>query len=68
MGTFPFVFHGNVSLLLKVSKSQNKIMNSSFFPKNEGNIARISALSVRVEILAVIRFFWGKNDDFINLF
>ena len=31
--------------VLKVSKSQNKFMKSSFLPKNEQNIARISALN-----------------------
>ena len=31
-------------LTVKVSKSQNKFMKSSFLPKNERNIARISAL------------------------
>ena len=41
--------------ILKVSKSRNKFMKSSFLPKNERNIARISALNVR-------------NGDFINLF
>jgi hypothetical protein len=39
-----------VSILLKVSKSQNKNMKSSFLPKNERNIARISALTFRPEI------------------
>ena len=45
----------NTFPLVKVSKSQNKFMKSSFFPKNERNIARISALNVR-------------KGDFINLF
>ena len=53
---------------LKVSKSQNKFMKSSFLPKNERNIARISALNVRAEILAIFRSFFGRNDDNINLF
>ena len=53
---------------LKVSKSQNKFMKSSFLPKNKRNIARISALNVRAEILAIFRSFFGRNDDFINLF
>ena len=53
---------------VKVSKSQNKFMKSSFLPKNEQNIARISALTFRAEILAMIRSFFGRNDDFINLF
>ena len=34
-----------VVLLLKVSKSQNKFMKSSFLPKCEWNILRISALA-----------------------
>ena len=38
-------------LSLKVSKSQNKFMKSSFFPKNERNIARISALAFRAALL-----------------
>ena len=50
---------------LKVSKSQNEFMKASFLPKNERNIARISALNVRAEILAIFRSFFGKNDDFI---
>ena len=53
---------------LKVSKSQNKFMKSPFLPKNERNIARISALNVRAEILAIFRSFFGKNDDFIISF
>ena len=51
---------------LKVSKSQNKFMKSSFLPKNERNIARISALTFRAEILAIFRSFFGRNSDFIN--
>ena len=43
-------------------------MKPSFFPKNERNIAKISALNARAEILAIFRSFFGKNDDFINLF
>ena len=54
--------------VLKVSKSQNKFMKSSFLPRNERNIARISALNVRAEILAIFRSFFGRNDDNINLF
>ena len=54
--------------LLKVSKSQNKFMKSLVLPKNERNIARISALTFRAEILAIFRSFFGSNDDFINLF
>ena len=53
---------------VKVSKSQNKFMKSSFLPKNERNIARISALNVRAEILAIFCSFFRRNDDFINLF
>ena len=54
--------------LLKVSKSQNTFMKPSFFPKNERNIARISALNVRAEILAIFRSFFGKNDGFKKVF
>ena len=42
---------------VKVSKSQNKFMKSSFLPKNEQNIARISALNVR----AIFRSLFGKK-------
>ena len=35
----------DTALLLKVSKSQNKFMMSSFLPKYEQNIWRISALA-----------------------
>ena len=65
-------FHVNLSeyvwFCVKVSKSQNKSMKSSFFPKNEQNIARISTLTFKAEILAIFRSFIGKNDDFIHLF
>ena len=57
-----------IQIRVKVSKSQNKFMKSSFFPKNKQNIARISALNDRAEILAIFRSFFGRNDDFINLF
>ena len=40
------IFHC-LSKSLKVSKSQNKFMKSSFLPKNEQNIARISALTLQ---------------------
>ena len=53
---------------IKVSKSQDKFMKSSFLPKNERNIARISALTFRAEILAIFCSFFGRNDDFINSF
>ena len=43
-------------------------MKSSFLLKNEGNIVRISALNVRAKILAIFCSFFGRNDDFINLF
>ena len=43
-------------------------MKPSLFPKNEQNIARVSALTVRAEILAIVLSFFGKNDYFIILF
>ena len=52
---------------LKVSKSQNKFLKSLFLPKNERNIARISALTFRAESLAIFRLFFGRNDEFINV-
>ena len=61
------IFWG-IWVILKVSKSQNKFMKSSFLPKNEQNIARISALTFRAEILAIFRSFVGRNGDFVNLF
>ena len=54
--------------LIKVSKSQNKFIKSSFLPKNERIIARISALNVRAEILAIFCSFFGRNNDLIHLF
>ena len=62
------VCSGRLGGIVKVSKSQNKSMKSSFFPKNEQNIARISTLTFKAEILAIFRSFFGENDDFINLF
>ena len=55
-------------MTVKVSKSQNKFMKLSFLPKNERNIAKISALNVKAEILAKFCSFFGRNVDFINLF
>ena len=43
--------------LLKVGKSQNKFMKPSFLPKNKRNIARVSALTFKAEILAIFRSF-----------
>ena len=45
---------------LKVSKSQNKFMKSSFLSKNEQNIARISALTFRAESLQYFVCFLGE--------
>ena len=42
-------------------------MKSSFFPKYEPKIVRLSAL-YRAEILTVFGSYFGKNDDFINSF
>ena len=52
---------------LKVSKSQNKNMKSSFLPKTNKILQEFLPL-LRAEILAIFRSFFGKNDDFINLF
>ena len=60
------------SLLLKVSKFQNEFMKSSFLPKYERNIVRISTLCsvpyYRAEILTIFCWYFGRNDDFINSF
>ena len=57
---------------LNVSKFQNEFMNSSFLPKYERNIVRISALYTvphyRAEILTIFRSYFGRNDDFIISF
>ena len=53
---------------LKVSKSQNEFMKSSFLPKYEPNIVRISALFYLAEILTIFGSYFGRNDDFINAF
>ena len=44
---------------VKVSQFQNELMNSSFLPKNERKIARISAIFHKAEILAIIVHFLG---------
>ena len=58
--------------MLKVSKFQNEFMKSSFFPKYERNIVRISALlsvaQYRAEKLTIIGSYFRRNDDFINSF
>ena len=58
--------------LLKVSKFQNEFMKSSFLPKYERKIVRISArLSVaqyRVEILTIFHSYFGRNNKFLNSF
>ena len=57
--------------LIKVSKFQNEFMKSSFLPKHEPNIVKISALYLphyRVEILTIFVSYCGRNDDFINSF
>ena len=62
---------GKSDKLLKVSKFQNEFMKSSFFPKYEPNIVRISVCTVpnyRVEILTIFGSYFGRNDDFINSF
>jgi hypothetical protein len=57
--------------LIKVSKFQNEFMKSSFLPKYEPNIVKISALYLphyRVQILTIFVSYFGRNDDFINSF
>ena len=54
---------------LKVNKFQNQFMKSSFFPKYEPKIVRISARSMahyRAEILTIFDSYFGRNDDFID--
>ena len=57
---------------LKVSKFQNELMKSSFLPKYEPNIVRISALCTvphyRAEIHTIFGSYCGRNDNFINSF
>ena len=57
---------------LKVSKCQNEFMKSTFLPKYEANIVRISTLYCatlnRAEILTIFLSYFGRNDDFINSF
>ena len=47
-------------------------MKSSFLPKYEPKIVRISALysvaQYRAEILTIFGSYFGRNDDFINSF
>ena len=60
-----------VSFTPKVSKFQNEFMKSSFLPKCEPKIVRISALyspHYRAEILTIFGSCFGRNDDFINSF
>ena len=59
-----FVFQ----FLLKVSYFQNEFMKIKLLPKNERKIARISALWVRAEILAIFHSFFGRSFIFINSF
>ena len=57
--------------LLKVSENQNGFMKTSFLPKNNAIILRISAnvfcpVSVRASILKIIALLFGRNDVFIK--
>ena len=57
--------------MLKVSKFQNEFMKSSFLPKYEPNIVRISALNcatLQAEIHTVFGSYFGEKDDLINSF
>ena len=51
------ILHSNEKIV-KVRQFQNEFMKSSFLPKYERKIVKISAL----------RFYFGRNDDFINSF
>ena len=71
MVTTPLVMLPLVSsLVLKVSKFQNEFMKSSFLPKYEPNIVRISALYYATVQGRNPYSFWFLflNDDFINYF
>ena len=50
----------NIFLILKVTYFQNEFMKSSFLQKNVQEIARISALRVWAEILAIFVRFLGE--------
>ena len=53
---------------IKVSKFQNEFMKSSFLPKYESKIVRISALTVQSRNPYNISSYFGRNNDFINSF
>ena len=58
--------------LLKVSKNRNDFVKTSFFPKTNEIIVRISAhyiiLNHRAEILTIISLVLGRYDVFIKSF
>ena len=58
-------FLSEVMLELKVSKFQNEFMKSSFLPKYERKIVRISALCSEGRNLGN---YFGRSDGFINSF
>ena len=67
------ITNASVNLVIKVSEFQNEFMKSSFLPKYEPNIVRISALHCtvpryRAEILTTFCSYLGRNNDFINSF
>ena len=56
---------------LNASKFQNEFMKSSFLPKYEPKIVRISALycaTLQGRNLTIFGSYFGRNDDFINPF
>ena len=58
-----------LNFALKVSKFQNEFMKSSFLPKYEPKIVRISArYCYRAEILTIFGSYFERNKDFINSF
>ena len=64
---------GAVLTLVKVSKFQNVLMKSSFFPKYRRTIVKICALQCslvqyREEILKIFGSYFVRNDAFVNSF
>ena len=53
---------------LEVRQFQNKFMKSSFLPKYEQKIAKISALTTQGRNPDNFCSYFGRNDDFINSF
>ena len=56
------------NISLKVSFFQNEFKKSSFLPKYERKIVRISALCSEGRNPNNLLFDFGRNDDFVNSF